>query len=298
MSVIALLAGVGGFLFHSNPAWWNRVTDAAIEIWDGITGFFGGSANIAEGYVHVHFIDVGQGDAVLIHAAEGAVLIDGGDNPMGGRVLEYIRNQGIRELTYVIATHPHADHIGGLIAVVNEMPIGTLIMPQIAHNTRTFERFIDALENNDINVKAPVAGETFLVGDVVFTIIAPVYNHYANINDHSVSLRLVFGDISFVFTGDAEVASERDMVASGRNLSADVLHVGHHGSTTSTTEVFLDAVSPGIAVISVGADNGHGHPHGAVVTRLISHGVRIYRTDIHGNIVIVTDGENVWTTHD
>jgi len=239
----------------------------------------------------VHFIDVGQGDAVLIQTTEGHVLIDGGDNHMGERVVGYLRDAGVRELAYVIATHPHADHIGGLIEVINTLPVGTLFMPNVTHTTQTFERFLDAIERNNIPLREPAPGSAFSVGEAVFTIIAPNSSGYANLNNYSVSLRMVLGDTSFIFTGDAEVQSETEMILAGHMLYSDVLHVGHHGSSTSTTETFFNAVSPSIAVIQLAADNTYGHPHREVRERL--SGIRVYRNDEHGDIVMVTDGETI-----
>jgi len=263
-----------------------------------ITAYFGYTfANpllpiaLEDGHAAVHFIDVGQGDAVLIQTTAGHVLIDGGDNHMGERVALYLQYAGVQELAYVIATHPHADHIGGLIEVLNTLPVGTLIMPNVTHTTRTFERFLDAIEHNHISLREPVAGSTFYVGDAVFTIIAPNSSGHANLNNYSVSIRMVLGDTSFVFTGDAEVESETQMILAGHTLYSDVLHVGHHGSSTSTTQAFFDAVSPSIAVIQLGANNTYGHPHREVRERL--EGIRVYRNDEHGDIVLVTDGETI-----
>jgi beta-lactamase superfamily II metal-dependent hydrolase len=239
----------------------------------------------------VHFINVGQGASVLVQTTQGNVLIDGGDNHMGNLVAAYLRDAGVRELVYVVATHPHADHIGGLITVLDEVPIGTLIMPNIAHTSRTFERFLDTIENNSIRLRAPVAGSSFSVGKAEFTIIAPNSESYPNINDYSVALRMTIGSASFIFTGDAEHRSEHEMLQ--HYLSSDVLHVGHHGSRTSTSQEFLDAVSPSIAIISVGRENRYSHPHEDVLDKLQYAQIIIYRTDHHGHIVIVTDGTDM-----
>jgi len=252
-----------------------------------------GISPIIDGEIAVHFIDVGQGEATLITTRGGNILIDGGDTPMGTRVSNYLRSVGVNSLTYVVATHPHADHIGGLIEVLQVFDVGAVIMPQVAHTTRTFENFIEVLEDRNLPVRAPVAGHSFNLGGASFTIVAPNFSGYSNLNDYSIVLRMDYGDVSFLFTGDAERLSEEEILAAGHDVSVDVLRVGHHGSHTSTSENFLAAIDPTIAVISAGANNQFGHPHGAVIDRLTNADIHIFRTDYHGTIVMSTDGREI-----
>lgn len=262
-----------------------------IIIYFGINEFV-----VTQDYVVVHFIDVGQGDATLIQASGGTVLIDGGDNHFSDNLLEYLKNEGVSHITYVVATHPHSDHIGGLINVLYELDVDYVMMPRVAHSTLTFERFITAIENNKIEVLEPIVSEVFNIGNVEFTVLAPNSSGYRSLNDYSIVLRMVYGDVSFLFTGDAERVSENEILKNNLNVSADILQVGHHGSNTSTTQEFLDAVSPYIAVISVGENNSYGHPHYNVINRLNNSNVAIYRTDIHGTIIITTCGNSI-TVH-
>ena len=248
----------------------------------------------SQGRIYVHFIDVGQGEATLIQTHGGTMLIDGGDNHMGETTVNYLLYNGVYFIDYLIATHPHADHIGGLIPVLDTFAVGTLIMPNREHTTLTFERFLDAIERNNIYVREPVVGAEIRKGGAVFTIVAPNSGGYTALNDYSIVMHMVYRDISFLFTGDAEAVSEREILAVGHNISADILQVGHHGSRTSTTYEFLREVSPLIAVISAGSGNAYGHPHASVINRLYEYGVIIYRTDHHGNVVIATNGRDIW----
>ena len=174
-----------------------------------------------DGTAQLHFIDVGQADANLIITDDGTMLIDSGNRHTGPRVVEYIRNLGITTLTYVVATHPHEDHIGGMNLILHEFDIGTLMLPPVSHISLTYERMIAAIEDNDIHTIAPVAGDVFTLGGAIFTVIHPNSNHYRDLNDWSISFRMAFGAVSMVTTGDAERLAEREMIEAGHYLGAD-----------------------------------------------------------------------------
>jgi len=246
-----------------------------------------------DGTMEIHFIDVGQADATLIITDAGTMLIDAGSRSSGPRVVEYLQNLGMTEITYVIPTHPHEDHIGGMDLVLNAFTIGQVLLPDVSHTTRTYERMIDAIEANNISASAPTTGHEFEMGGAIFTVLHPGEGYQSNnLNDWSLSLRVAFGNFSMVTTGDAEHPAERAMLESGQYLGAYVLRLGHHGSRTSTGQEFFDAVNPSIAVIQVGTDNRYGHPHDEVMDRLEAANIRIYRNDLHGDIILTTDGTN------
>ena len=247
-----------------------------------------------DGQMEIHFIDAGQADATFIITDGGTMLIDAGSRSSGPRVVEYLRSLNINEITYVVGTHPHEDHIGGMDLILNEFTVGTLLIPPVSHTTLTYERMIAAIENNNVPTRSLAAGSTINLGGAIFTVIHPNSDNYHNLNDWSISFRMAFGGVSMVTTGDAERPAELEMIAAGHYLSADILRLGHHGSRTSTSQEFFDAVSPSIIVIQVGEGNRYGHPHPEVMDRIAAAGInRIYRNDRHGDIILTTDGTNI-----
>jgi len=244
---------------------------------------------LGENYIMVTFLDVGQGESILLRSNAHAVLIDGGEHRYRQVILDYLHLSDVRHIDYVIATHPHSDHIGGLITVLSSVSVGQVVMPDVTHNTTTFDNFVSVIENRAIPIRIAHAGDSIQAGIINLKVLAP-YGTQARLNDMSVVVRMEHGQTSFLFTGDAESASERQMVSSGMNLSSNVLNVGHHGSRTSTTEIFLNAVSPDIAVISLGRNNQFGHPHHEVMERLQSQNITILRTDELGTIQMITNG--------
>ncbi len=240
----------------------------------------------------VHFMDVGQGDAILIQTSTQNILIDGGERNTG--VLDYLKNQGVDDLDIVIGNHPHSDHIGGLIDVLRDLTVKEIIDPGVVHTTKTYEEYLTLIEEKGVDFVLGRAGMMKdLGGGVTMEILHPVSPEESNLNDVSVVSRIVFGQVSFLFTGDIEKTGEAQILDQGCELASVVLKVGHHGSDTSTTEAFLKKVNPDTAVIMVGAGNVYGHPHEETLEKLRRQGVNIYRTDIHGNIVMTTDGQEL-----
>ncbi|SHH19558.1 MBL fold metallo-hydrolase [Clostridium grantii] len=245
------------------------------------------------GVLKVHYINVAQGDAILIQCDDENMIIDAGKNNKAGLVDYYLKEQGVEKLDYVVGTHPHEDHIGGLDLVIDTYDIGTILMPKITATTQTFKDLITSINNKDLKITEPIAGTTYELGKATFEILAPNSSDYSDTNNYSIVIKLTYGDTSFLFTGDCEDVSEEEMVAKGLDLKADVLKIGHHGSRDSTIDEFLLAVDPMYAVISVGRVNTYGHPHKRVMDKLKEKNIDVYRTDESGTVIASSDGNNI-----
>lgn len=244
----------------------------------------------------VYYIDVGQGDCELIRCGEHSVLIDAGEAEYANKVIACIRDLGIDKLDCIVSTHPHSDHAGGLSYVIEEIGASHIIMPELTEKniptTKTYERLMDAVAASDAVVHAAVPGDSYSFGDIRFTLYSPVFEEDDELNNMSVVFRLTYGDTSFLFTGDAEKQVEKQLLADGVPLRSDVLKVPHHGSKTSSTEDFINAVHPSIAVVCCG-DGTKNHPHADTVERLTAIGAQTYRTDYNGTVTVVSDGKTL-----
>lgn len=246
-----------------------------------------------EGQLVVHFIDVGQGDATLLQSEGHAMLIDAGDNDKGTLVQNYLTKRGVTELDYVIGTHPDADHIGGMDVVLYKFDCDNIFLPEVENGTKTYREVADVLKSKKYKATCPEVGSTYKLGAASFTVVAPNRDYGDDTNNWSISVLVENGTNRFLFTGDAEEPAEEDMLQNGISLSADVLKVAHHGSSTATSEDFLAAVDPKWAVISAGEENSYGHPHAEVLNRLRSHKVKVFRTDEQGTVVASSDGSKI-----
>ena len=237
----------------------------------------------------IHFIDVGEGDAILLIQGDYAMLVDGGSTEMGTTVFAYLRDNGVRQLEYLVATHPFADHIGGLPDVLRRMTVRNVLLPMIYHDTPAYNAFLIAVEDSGANVAVPFAGHTFNLGNAVVTVLSPnPTDEWENRANYSIIMRVEFGSTSFLLTGDAMREVEANLLDSTVHLSSDVLKVARHGASSATTSGFLDAVNPSIAVISAGENNSFLSQD--VLRRLNNAGVHVFRTDLNGTIVITSDG--------
>lgn len=244
----------------------------------------------------VHYIDVGQGDSELIQINNKNLLIDAGPKDAEDKVVSYLKTQNITKLDYIIATHPHDDHIGGMVEVLKNFKVNEFIAPKIYNppTTSTFKDLITTLKNKNMKITVLKPGDFINLGEnVQCEILAPSKEYYENLNNYSIVVKITYKNSKFLFTGDAEEESEKEILNNGFDVSCDVLKVGHHGSKTASSNEFLKEASPKIAVISCGKNNDYGHPHKATLDKLNSINCKIYRTDLFGDVVITSDGINI-----
>ena len=239
----------------------------------------------------VDFIDVGQGDSILICSGGQSMLVDAGTNESGKTVLNFLSDKGIKKLDYAVGTHPHADHIGGLDDVIRGIDTDSLLMPNAVTDTKTFNDVLDAAESRNLSITVPEEDDEFSLGASRVTVLSKNKEQSDNLNNSSLILKVVYGDFSLLLTGDAEKEAEKQLLSDKKDVSADVLKVGHHGTETSTSGDFLKAVSPKCAVISCGKNNDYGHPHEKTLKKLEKQGTEVYRTDISGTISLFADSD-------
>lgn len=251
---------------------------------------------ISHSPLSIHFIDVGQGDCILIKTQHASALVDAGERGRGEEVVQYLRNQNIEQLDYVFITHPDSDHIGGMPEVLENFKVSKFIMPAIKKEhmptTKIFEKLLNTIRDRNIPAETAVLHEVFSLGDASLTVLGPI-SQTSKMNNMSIVLRVVLGENSFLLTGDAEAEEETEILKSGFMLKADVLKAGHHGSNSSSGGDFLKAVNPKTVIVSCGRDNSYGHPSPESLQRFSQIGAEVFRTDRHGSIIVASDGENI-----
>ena len=241
--------------------------------------------------LEVYFFDVGQADSTLIKQGEYTMLIDAGNNEDGINLVNYLKEEiEVEDIDVLVGTHPHEDHIGGMNNIIDELDIGKIYMPNVTTNTATFNEVLDSIKNKNYNISIPKIGEVIELGDMVFEVMY-VGEEESDLNNSSIVLRLDFGNTSYLFMGDATSKVEKKLLDD--NIEVDVLKVGHHGSKYSTSNNFLDKVSPKYAIIEVGKNNDYGHPSNETIEKFTKKGIKIYRTDLDGTVKLTSDGKNI-----
>ena len=241
--------------------------------------------------LEIYFFDVGQADSVLIKSNDDTVLIDAGNRNDGENLVNYIKNDlKINDIDIVIGTHPHEDHIGGMSYIIDSFDIGKIYLPDVTSNAKFFEKLLDSIESKDYKISIPKIGEKIKLNNLVFNVLS-VDDNDKNINDCSIVLKLNYLDTKYLFMGDASKSVEKKLLY--KDIKADVIKIGHHGSSYSSSKKFLESVNPNIAIISVGKDNKYKHPTNNVLNTLNNLNIKYYRTDIDGTIKLVSDGKNI-----
>lgn len=245
--------------------------------------------------MYVHYINVDQGDAILIQVNNKNLLIDSGPKSHKKQLVKFLNDLNISKLDYVIATHPHEDHIGNMNTVLNSYKVQSFYAPKVYSYTKSFEQMIDSLKSNNLKINPIKRGcNTINLGfQTNVEVFSPINDTYDNDNNYSPVIKISFGNNSFLFTGDAEKEIEDKLILLNDDLKADILKVSHHGSSSSTSDSFLNRVSPKYAVISVGKNNIYDHPNDTIISKLNTYNIDILRTDIQNNITLISDGTNI-----
>lgn len=244
--------------------------------------------------IKISYIDVGQGDSALIQVNSKSLLIDAGTNESTSKLISYLDKQNIKKLDYIVATHPHEDHIGGMDAVIKKYDVGQFYAPKKITNTKTFESMVNVLKSKNLKINVAKPGVNLDLGtNVKCEMLAPNSDNYENLNNYSAVIKITYGNSKFLFTGDAEKLSEKEILNKNYDISSDVIKIGHHGSSSSSSKAFLDKVSPKIAIISCGKNNDYGHPHRETINELTKRKIQIYRTDVDGTIILKSDGHKI-----
>lgn len=255
---------------------------------------------IEKGNLTVHFIDVGQADSTLIEVddenGEYTVLIDTGDIFKTDSV-DYLNEVGVEDIDVLVGTHPHADHIGQFVDILQGFNVGEVWMSGDESSSNIFQELVIEIDRQDIGYEEPRMGDTYEVGSLEFSIVNPESIN-GDLNNGSVAFRMDYGDVSFMFTGDAESSAEKNIINSGVNLESDILHMGHHGSDTSSTDEFLAEVKPDVAIYSAGVDNKYNHPGKDAISRVEGIGADVYGTAVDGTIVLTSNGKEYNITTD
>lgn len=280
--LILAITAVGAYIYSSLESKESEKVNANLQAGDTLA---------------VNFLDVGQGDSEFIQLPDGkCMLIDAGISENAGKIASKISELGYEKIDYLIATHPHADHIGGMKRIVENFEIGEIYMPKASTNTKTFENLLQAISDKGLSINTAKAGKVLYESDdLKIEFLAPISDSYKDLNNYSAVIRLQYGNNVFLFTGDAEELAEGEILSaySKSALKADVLKVGHHGSSTASSADFINTVLPKYAVIELGEGNSYNHPHKEAINNLNAVGAEILRTDQNGTITIVSDKVNI-----
>ena len=301
-SFISILLSV--FIIASSAMFTGCSDDEANEWLNEIFGMldyevFGDTVE-GDAKLKMHVIDVGQGDSVLIQCGESNVLIDCGENGMGKTVLDYLRRAGVSHLDWIIGTHPHSDHIGGMDTVIKskDLSIDHVMMPQttkeMTPTTMTYTEVLTAIKKKNLKITRPVSGTEYDFDGVTMLVLSPAKSaRYEDLNDYSIVLKFTYKNVSILTGGDASKNVEQQIISRDYDLSADIYKVSHHGGRDGNSQAFLDEINPKYAAISVGADNKYGHPKSEILKRLNKMNCEVYRTDLDGDIIFESDGKNI-----